>query len=381
MTTSCVDGTEGRCRFRYGRRGPACRRADRASGSHPVRLSGILTAMDIGLRDIVLPESQRRTLEELTEDLDLRSGDARAKQSAFWTMLVLSGIIATAGIISDSTATVIGAMIIAPLSTPIMAIALGIVRRERIRAGRFVVIGAVVVVLLGALGAFIVPGGVDLHTNSQITGRTSPTVIDLVAAIATGFAGAVGLSRRDVAAVLPGVAIAISLVPPLAVVGVCLGEGAVLMAMGALLLFVSNLVSMVIAGTVLFAALGYASEAAREAHLVGAERKSFLTLGIVLALVLVPLAANTALVVVLHSLSTRIQTVAETWLAGSPQAEVTDVEYTASAFRVDVRTPPGELPPTTELLRALEGRVPDGLRIVVDTTYGEEIDAGSTGSG
>ena len=58
---------------------------------------------------------------------------------------------------------------------------------------------------------------------------------------------------------LPGVAIAISLVPPLAVVGVCLGEGAVLMALGALLLFLSNLVSMVIAGTVLFAALGYAS--------------------------------------------------------------------------------------------------------------------------
>ena len=316
--------------------------------------------MDIGLRDIVLPESQRRTLEELTEDLDLRSGDARAKQSAFWTMLVLSGIIATAGIISDSTATVIGAMIIAPLSTPIMAIALGIVRRERIRAGRFVVIGAVVVVLLGALGAFIVPGGVDLHTNSQITGRTSPTVIDLVAAIATGFAGAVGLSRRDVAAVLPGVAIAISLVPPLAVVGVCLGEGAVLMALGALLLFVSNLVSMVIAGTVLFAALGYASEAEREAHLVGAERKSFLTLGIVLALVLVPLAANTALVVALHSLSTRIQTVAETWLAGSPQAEVTDVEYTASAFRVDVRTPPGQLPPTSSSCARWRGRCPTG---------------------
>ena len=152
---------------------------------------------------------------------------------------------------------------------------------------------------------------------------------------------------------MAGVAIAISLVPPLAVVGVCLGEGAVLMALGALLLFVSNLVSMVIAGTVLFAALGYASEAEQQARRVGAERKSFLTLGILLALVLVPLAANTALVVVLHGLSTRIESVAETWLAGSPQAEVTDVEYTASAFRVDVRTPPGHLPPTQQLLGAL----------------------------
>ncbi|HSO64476.1 MAG TPA: DUF389 domain-containing protein, partial [Ornithinibacter sp.] len=180
-----------------------------------------------GLRATILPASQRRTLEELTEDLDLRSGDHRSKQSAFWTMLVLSGVIATAGILTDSTATVIGAMIIAPLSTPIMAIALGIVKRERIRAGRFVLAGAVVVVLIGAVAALVLPGPVDLASNAQITGRTSPTLLDLVAAVATGFAGAVGLSRRDVAAVLPGVAIAISLVPPLAVVGVCLGEGAV----------------------------------------------------------------------------------------------------------------------------------------------------------
>ena len=58
-----------------------------------------------GLRAAVLPGSQRRTLDELTEDLDLRSGESRSKQSAFWTMLVLSGVIATAGILADSTAT------------------------------------------------------------------------------------------------------------------------------------------------------------------------------------------------------------------------------------------------------------------------------------
>jgi len=86
------------------------------------------------LRALVLPAHQRRTIEELTEDLDLRHGDVRAKQSAYWTMLVLTGVIATAGILADSTATVIGAMIIAPLSTPIMGIALGIVKRERMAA-------------------------------------------------------------------------------------------------------------------------------------------------------------------------------------------------------------------------------------------------------
>ena len=84
----------------------------------------------LNLSDRVLPARQRRTLDELTGDLDLGSGDAPSKRSAFWTMLVLSAVIATAGVLSDSTATVIGAMIIAPLSTPIMGVALGIVRRS-----------------------------------------------------------------------------------------------------------------------------------------------------------------------------------------------------------------------------------------------------------
>jgi uncharacterized hydrophobic protein (TIGR00271 family) len=341
--------------------------------------SGILGGMNIGLRDRVLPENQRRTLDELSDDLDLRSGDTRAKQSAFWTMLVLSGIIATAGVLADSTATVIGAMIIAPLSTPIMGIALGIVKRERIRAGRFVLLGAIVVVLIGAIAAFVVPD-IDVQTNAQITSRTSPTVIDLIAAIATGVAGAVGLARRDVAAVLPGVAIAISLVPPLAVVGICLGEGSVSLALGALLLFVSNLVSMVIAGTVIFAALGYSADADAEARAIGAQRKSYVTLVALLVAVLVPLALNTGLVLLLHSWTGQIQTVAESWLSGIPEAEVTDVTFTSSSFRIEVRVPPGDLPPTDELLRQLDGTVPDGLAIVVDTTYGEEIDVGTTGS-
>jgi len=352
------------------------------AGQHGARqrAGGILADMNIGLRDRVLPENQRRTLDELSDDLDLRSGDTRSKQSAFWTMLVLSALIATAGVLADSTATVIGAMIIAPLSTPIMGIALGIVKRERLGAGRFVFLGAVVVVLVGVVAALVVPD-INLHTNSQITSRTSPTVVDLVAAIATGLAGAVGLSRRDVAAVLPGVAIAISLVPPLAVVGICLGEGSVELALGALLLFVSNLVSMVIAGTLLFAALGYSADADREARAVGARRKSSLTLGALLVAVLVPLALNTALVILLHSWTSTIHQVTELWLASVPTAEVTDVTFTSRTFVIDVQVPPGGLPPTDDLLVALQGEVPDGIAIVLDTTYGEEVQVGTTGSG
>src|SRR3954469_25453090 len=122
------------------------------------------------LRELLLPAVQRRTLAELTGELDLRSGDVRSKQTAFWTMLVLSAVIASAGILTDSTATVIGAMIIAPLSTPIMGIALAIAKRERNGSLRFVAAGVVVVVCVGALFSLLLPADYDLLSNSQISG-------------------------------------------------------------------------------------------------------------------------------------------------------------------------------------------------------------------
>jgi uncharacterized hydrophobic protein (TIGR00271 family) len=332
--------------------------------------------VDLGLRRTVLPADQRRTLDELSEDLDLRSGNRRAKQSAFWTMLMLSGVIATAGVLADSTATVIGAMIIAPLSTPIMAIALGIVKRERIRAGRFVVAGAVLVVLIGLAFTLVLPGEVDLETNSQITGRTSPGLLDLVAAVATGLAGAVGLSRRDVAAVLPGVAIAISLVPPLAVVGVCLGEGDLVSAFGAGLLFVSNLVALVIAGTVLFAALGYAGTHGL-VPASGAGFMAYAKLGGLLLLVATPLAANTALVYAIHLYTGQIEHAARVWIAPVPGAEVIGVDASAQGFVVNVRTPQ-DPPPLGELMDRIRSEVvlQLPLPVVVDTTVGRTLDAG-----
>ncbi|WP_083982193.1 DUF389 domain-containing protein [Actinomadura hibisca] len=160
-------------------------------------------------------------------------------------------MIAAAGVLADSTATII----ITPLSTPIMGMALGVVKRSRTGAGRFVLDGVAAVVAVGLLTSLALPGSYRLLANGQISGRTSPGLADLVAAVATGLAGA--LARRDVAAVLPGVAISISLVPPLVVSGVCLGAGAPALAFGALVLFLSNMLSLVLVGTFVFAALGY----------------------------------------------------------------------------------------------------------------------------
>ncbi|MEU2801547.1 DUF389 domain-containing protein [Streptomyces sp. NPDC007117] len=217
------------------------------------------------MRARVLPASQRRSLKELACDLYLSSGDATSKRSAFWSTLTLSSVIAAGGVLTDSTATVIGAMIIAPLSTPIMGIALGSVQRRRPGSAMVVLLACLPVIAVGMVMSLVLPSDFDLLSDSQISSRTSPGLMDLIAALATGFAGAVALARRDVAAVLPGVAIAISLVPPLVVVGVCLGQMSGWLALGALVLFVSSLFALVLGGMVVFASLGYGVEADKAA--------------------------------------------------------------------------------------------------------------------
>lgn len=332
------------------------------------------------LRSWLLPESQRRTVEELTEDLALSWGDRKAKLSAFWTMLTLSTLVAGAGVMADSTATVIGAMIIAPLSTPIMATALSLVERRRIPSLRFVVLGALLVIAVGLVFALIAPSTYDLDNNSQVTGRVQPGLFDLIGASATGLAGAIALSRRDIAAVLPGVAISISLVPPLVVVGLCLGQGEQLLAAGAMLLFLSNFVALVLAGTFVFAALGYADAADADAD--PARRsptiRAKVVLGTLAVAVAVPLLISTGVSVWANQLDHRATVEADAWLEPLPGTAVTEVTVSFPEVVVEVRTP-GEIPPVDDLRERLAEVVP-GWRLVVETRLGERLDVGDVPS-
>ncbi|WP_433221235.1 TIGR00341 family protein [Dactylosporangium sp. CS-047395] len=321
---------------------------------------------------LLLPAAQRRTMAELADEVDLDRGERAAKRSAFWSMLTLAAVIAAAGILADSTATVIGAMIIAPLSRPIMGMALGIVTADRRllrHAAAAVAGGIVVVVAIGVLASLAVPSGTNLLANTQVSGRTAPRLADLLAAVATGMAGAVGLSRRDVSDVLPGVAVAISLVPPLAVAGVCLGQGELALAAGALVLFASNVLSLVLAGTAVFAGCGYARQGR---GLV----RAYLTISLLMALLLVPLGANTAANLTVNAWTNRIIAAATQWVAPVPGAEVRTVTISAHTAVIDVLAPQ-PLPPVSVLVDTLHGQVPAGVRIVVTVADGRRIDAGS----
>ena len=287
----------------------------------------------------------------------------RVNLERFAVLLFLSTVIATYGVLGDSTATVIGAMIIAPLMTPIMATAAGLVMGDMKRAGQAfltVVLGVVGVIALAALIGILHLGVISFTTNSQITARVSPSLIDLAVALASGAAGAFAFSRSDVADSLPGVAVSIALVPPLAVVGLSLSAAEWDDALGAMLLFLTNFVSILLAGGGVFALLGLSAASAKE--LVGpARRRAFTYVAIGALLVAIPLAA-TSIQVARESLAEfQAKRFAQQWLTDST-FDVNRIDARGSEIEI-VISGSGEPPPLPDLAAALQANVGPEVKV------------------
>ena len=195
-------------------------------------------------------------IQRMRDQLFFEGPDRNRRLSRYWLLLPLAAVIASAGVVSDSTATVIGAMIVAPLMTPILGIVLAVVLADGANLRRcvlLVVVGAAAVVGIGWLLGWFVSYPVVAATNGQVAARVTPRIVDLVAALATGAVGSVALARSDISDTLPGVAIAISLVPPLAVVGLTLESGAPRQSLAAFLLFTTNVAAILASGIVVMA--------------------------------------------------------------------------------------------------------------------------------
>ncbi|WP_156109661.1 DUF389 domain-containing protein [Cryobacterium sp. MLB-32] len=244
---------------------------------------------------------------------------AGERVTRFWILLVLSSIIAAAGVAADSTATVIGAMIVAPLLLPIQATMLATVLGDRgnlTRSIALVLTGAAVAIGIAVVLGLIVPVDVVAQNNSQVASRVNPRLIDLLAALATGAVGSIALVRRDISDALPGVAIAISLVPPLSVVGLTLEAGAFEQALGALLLFVTNVAAILGTGVVVMALYGVngllpkpATPRERRARL----RKGILVTAAMGVVILVPLSVSSLTVAESTVREASVQVVSSAW--------------------------------------------------------------------
>ena len=176
----------------------------------------------------------------------------------FAALMTMSVLIAVLGLLADSTAVVIGAMLVAPLMSPVLAAAAALVLgwpRKVIRQLVISFIGAGGAIALAGLVSFVVPWNTD-PLPAEILARTSPNMLDLGIALAAGAAGAYAQIRRAASDALTGVAVAVALVPPLAVVGICLQLQLWSFAMGAFLLFLANVAGILMAAATTFLVCG-----------------------------------------------------------------------------------------------------------------------------
>jgi uncharacterized hydrophobic protein (TIGR00271 family) len=187
----------------------------------------------------------------------------RVQSSAAWNfdfvaLMVLSTIMAAIGLIQNSAAVVIGAMLVAPLMTPLLGLGLALEQGNPMLARlalRSITLGLCVSLFGGFLVGLSTPSLEE--PTRQMLARGGPRLLDLLVAFAAGLAAAYASSRPGLIAALPGVAIAAALVPPIATSGLALSLGDFSLAMGALLLFAINMVTIVLASQMSLWAVGF----------------------------------------------------------------------------------------------------------------------------
>lgn len=176
----------------------------------------------------------------------------------FYALVATSTLIAAFGLIANSVAVIIGAMVVAPLMTPIFGMALALVRGDMKLLARALWAETVGVLLAVGVSALFGALPLALEVTPEMLARTQPTLLDLLVAVLAGFAGAYAMIDEHLSPALPGVAIAVAVVPPLANAGLCLAVGAYLGMYGSLLLFLANLLSILLVSAAVFIAAGLA---------------------------------------------------------------------------------------------------------------------------
>ena len=317
----------------------------------------------------------RNDTEHVRDAVFFEGPEVRQRTSRFWILITLASVIAAAGVAADSTATVIGAMIVAPLMTPILGTMLSVVLADRtnlMRSLLHVAGGALVAVAIGWLVGILVVNEVIAETNSQVAQRVHPKLIDLLSALATGAVGSVALMRRDISDTLPGVAIAISLVPPLSVVGFTLEAGKPDQSLGALLLFLTNVAAILGSGTVVMAIFGLHHTSAPTAGERSLNRRNaVVAIAALIIAVSVPLSVTS--VTVARDTSREARTLAAARAFGDKVGWTTGNATTqGGVVTVHMEGPP-PLPGTNELRKELEERGVDPSDVQVELVPAQRV--------
>ncbi len=175
----------------------------------------------------------------------------------YFIMNILSAIIASYGLVTNSAAVVIGAMLVAMMLGPITGIALAIIdhRMPLLRKSLItVIVGVSLVVLVGFIVGWLHK---DQPLTAEILSRTQPTSMDLMIALAGGTAGAYAMVSPHLSVAVVGVAVATALVPPLAASGILFANGETQLGLGALLLALTNIIAIQFTNALVLWLLGF----------------------------------------------------------------------------------------------------------------------------
>jgi len=196
--------------------------------------------------------------EELAKESVAKNISMMKSDGFYWILFALAVMIATLGLVQNSPAVTIGAMLIAPLLRPISILAFSLANMHNgkiYKNLKVILISIILGILLSYSLSYLFP--IKINT-SEILSRTNPNILDLVIAFLSGIVAFVALIYRDwILESISGVAIATSLVPPLSVVGIELAYGEYFLAWNSFLLFFTNLITIIFTGVLIFLAIGF----------------------------------------------------------------------------------------------------------------------------
>jgi len=296
----------------------------------------------------------------------------------YYVLLGLSALIAAFGLVANSPAVVIGAMLVSPLMTPIFGVSVGLARGDSRLLGPALVAefgGVGLVILLSAsLGAL--PFAIE--PTPEIFARTTPTLLDLFVAALAGLAGCLATIDERISPALPGVAIATSLTPPLAASGLCLAFGAYQGAWGAFLLFTANFLAILAVSTAVFLLAGFVTQA-EIGSTVGLLRR-FSVAGVGLLVVTVLLTGSLVDIVRKGRMTRAIQAVLAAEMADEPTATLERVTFHQGSGRIDVLSTaqaPRVLPPAKvkRIEEALARRLGENVRLFFRFSITKDVSA------
>lgn len=173
----------------------------------------------------------------------------------FFFLIVLSILMATFGMLVDSASIVIGSMLIAPILSPILSISLGLVMADGklfYRSLYTVAKASLIGIISSAAATFLFQGVAAGGLTSEIMSRTEPSLLYFMVAVVAGFAVSYTLVKPDLSATLPGIAVAVALIPPLSVVGIGVAKLAPQVVTGSFVLYLLNVGGIVLASVISF---------------------------------------------------------------------------------------------------------------------------------